>query len=249
MAVSDLDPSATLGKNSLIGAGCVIGANVSIGPECRICNFVVIHEGTKIGAGVRIDDHAIIGKQPMKARRSAMTTKESRQPAVVGDNVQIGASAVLYADCSIGAEVLIADLATVREGVRIGDESIIGRGVAVENDCTIGKRCKIQTNAYITARTTIRDHVFIAPGVLTSNDNFLGRTEERLKHFCGPTFEEACRIGVGAIILPGRTVGSEAVVAAGAVLATDADAGTVYMGIPARPTGPVPEEQKLGNGG
>jgi hypothetical protein len=42
-------------------------------------------------------------------------------------------------------------------------------------------------------------------------------------------------IGHGAIILPGRTVGDGAVVAAGAVVSKDVPAYTVVAGVPAKP--------------
>jgi len=51
--------------------------------------------------------------------------------------------------------------------------------VTVENQCSIGRFCKLETESYITAYSKLGDRVFIAPGVLTSNDNFVGRTEER----------------------------------------------------------------------
>ena len=54
---------------------------------------------------------------------------------------------------------------------------MIGRGSLVENDTTIGAMTKIQAEAYITAYSTLEEHVFIAPCVVTTNDNFMGRTE------------------------------------------------------------------------
>jgi UDP-3-O-[3-hydroxymyristoyl] glucosamine N-acyltransferase len=206
---------------------------------------VVVHPGTRIGKNVRIDDHAVVGKQPMKNRRSAMTTDDPYPPAIIENDVQIGTSAIVYAGCVIGSHTLVADLATVREDVHIGQGTIVGRGVAIENQCEIGANCKLETNVYVTAKTRIEDNVFIAPGVLTSNDNYLGRTQERFEHFGGPILKTASRIGIGAVILPGMVVESEAVLAAGAVLTTDAQAGTIYVGIPARPAGPVPPEQLL----
>jgi hypothetical protein len=139
----------------------------------------------------------------------------------------------------------VADLATVREEVTVGAFTIIGRGVAVENQCTIGRYCKLETNAYLTAYSTLEDRVFVAPGVLTSNDNYLGRTEERFDHFEGVTVRRGGRLGVGAVILPGKTVEPDAVVAAGAVLTRDADAETIVAGIPARPFRNVPDAQLL----
>ena len=50
----------------------------------------------------------------------------------------------------------------------------------MENDTTIGAMTRIQADAYITAYSTIEEHVFVAPRVVTTNDNFMGRTERRL---------------------------------------------------------------------
>jgi acetyltransferase-like isoleucine patch superfamily enzyme len=47
------------------------------------------------------------------------------------------------------------------------------------------------------------------------------------------------------VILPGKTVEPDAVVAAGAVLTRDADAETIVAGIPARPFRNVPDAQLL----
>lgn len=244
---SSVAASAEVGPGTTIGAFCVIEEDVVIGRDCEIGHHVVIRRGTRIGDGVRIDDHSSIGKQPMKARASAVTDDLARDPAVIGQGAIIGTGAVIYAGCTIGEGVLTADLATVREDVEIGSYTIIGRGAAIENRCRIGRHCKIETNAYITAYSSIADRVFVAPGVLTSNDNFLGRTEERFKHFGGVTIRRGGRIGVGAIILPNRTISEEAVIGAGAVLTKDAQAGMLHIGVPASPTRPVDTNQRLGD--
>jgi UDP-2-acetamido-3-amino-2,3-dideoxy-glucuronate N-acetyltransferase len=133
--------------------------------------------------------------------------------------------------------------------VTVGDRTIVGRGVTVENHCEIGRYCKLESECYITAYSKLGDRVFVAPGVSTSNDNFIGRTKERFKHFKGVTVERGGRIGTGAVILPGKTVGADALVAAGAVLTTDAPARKVVLGCPAKPIRDVPEEQLLENQG
>ncbi|MBI3872247.1 MAG: N-acetyltransferase [candidate division Zixibacteria bacterium] len=240
-----IDPSAHLSTSIRWGEFCVVGADVEIGPDCEIGHHVVIAAGTKIGAGVRIDDGAILGKLPMRAANTAVTKDQPLPPAQVGDGAIIGAHVVIYRGATLGQRVLIADLSTVRENVTIGDFTIVGRGVAIENACTIGRYCKLETNVYITAYSTLGDRVFVAPGALTSNDNFVGRTEERFKHFKGVTVGRGARIGVGAVILPGKTVGDDALIAAGAVLTSDAPARQIMAGVPARAFRAVPSEQLL----
>ncbi len=110
---------------------------------------------------------------------------------------------------------MIGDQACVRERCELGDEVVVGRGSLVENDVTVGARTRIQANAYVTAYSTIEEDVFIAPGVVTTNDNFMGRTEARLAAMKGPTIRRGARIGGGAVLLPGIEIGEEAFVGAG----------------------------------
>ena len=63
--------------------------------------------------------------------------------------------------------------------------------------------------------------MFIAPCVVTTNDNFMGRTEQRKELMKGPTIRRGARIGGGAILCPGVEIGEEAFVGAGAVVTKD----------------------------
>ncbi len=244
-----IDGSAKIGNNCVIGQFSVIEKDVVIGDDCQIGHNVVIHTGTKIGNGVRIDANSVIGKQPLRSKRSIFKVDKIYEPAVIGDECLIGAQVIVYTGCKIANNVLIADSAAIREDVTVGEYTIIGRSCTVENFTTIGKKCKLETNSYITAYSIIEDYCFIAPGVITTNDNFLGRTEERFKHFKGVTIRKGGRIGGGAVILPGIEIGEDAVVAAGAVVTKNVPAKTIYAGIPAKELRDVPPEQLLENQG
>ncbi len=238
-----IDPSATLGE------GCVVGPGARIGPGCRIGHHVVVHAGTVVGRDVRIDDHATLGKTPMRAANSATTKEQELPPLDVGDACIVGTGVVLYRGARLEGKVLVADLATVRENVAIGRGTIVGRGVTVENFCTVGRYCKLESECYITAYSTLEDRVFVAPGVVTSNDNFVGRTAERFKHFKGVTIRRGGRVGAGAVLLPGITVGEDGLVAAGSLVTRDVPPRTIVRGAPARPWREVPAEQLLENQG
>ena len=237
--------SASIGDDTTFGQFVVIEEDVIIGSGCRIGHHVVIRRGSRIGDAVQIGDHSIIGQQPMKAANSAVSTGHAQSGPHLSNRVRVGSHSILYAGCQLSEDVFVADLATVREQVTIGQRTIVGRGVAIENQCTIGSHCKLETNAYISAYSEIGDRVFVAPGVLTSNDNFIGRTEERFEHFKGAILKDGSRVGVGAVVLPGVELSEEAVLAAGAVLTKKGNPGQVHMGIPAKPVRPVPTEQLL----
>jgi acetyltransferase-like isoleucine patch superfamily enzyme len=246
---SVVHPSAAVGAGTTLGEHCVIGAGARIGAGCRIGHHVVIHDDTVVGDQVRIDDHATLGKRPMKAANSATTKEQELPPLTVGELAIVGTGVVLYRGAAIEGKVLMADLCTVRENVSIGRGTIVGRGVTVENFCTIGRYCKLESECYITAYSTLEDRVFIAPGVVTSNDNYVGRTAERFKHFKGVTVRRGGRVGAGVVTLPGVTIGEDALVAAGSVVTRDVPARTVVLGAPAKPWREVPVEQLLENQG
>ena len=133
----------------------------------------------------------------------------------------------------------------MRERVTIGDDVVVGRGSLVENDTTVGAMTRIQADAYITAYSTLEEHVFIAPCVVTTNDNFMGRTEQRRELMKGPTIRRAARVGGGAILCPGVEIGEEAFVGAGAVVTKDVPPRVVVVGSPARVLRDVPEDELL----
>ena len=90
----------------------------------------------------------------------------------------MGSHTVLMAGTIFGSDCVAGDRCAVRERCTIGDSVVVGSGAVVENDTSIGSRTRIQTGAYITAYMTIEEDVFIAPMVVTTNDNFMGRTPQ-----------------------------------------------------------------------
>ena len=133
----------------------------------------------------------------------------------------------------------------MRERVTIADDVVVGRGSLVENDTTIGSGTRIQAEAYVTAYSTLEEDVFIAPCVVTTNDNFMGRTEQRKELMKGPTIRRGARVGGAAVLCPAVEIGEEAFVGAGAVVIKDVPARKVVVGNPARILRNVPQEELL----
>jgi acetyltransferase-like isoleucine patch superfamily enzyme len=204
----------------------------------------IVYPGTVLGDGVRVLEHAVVGKQPSLSPRST-AKREPLAPARIGDGSIVSTGAVVFAGSTIGARVILGDQSCVRERVTIGDDVIVGRGSLVENDTTIGRLTRIQAEAYITAYSTLEDNVFIAPCVVTTNDNFMGRTERRHALMKGPTIRRGARGGGGAILCPAVEIGEEAFVGAGAVVTKDVAPRTVVVGSPARVLREVPEDELL----
>ena len=242
---SFVDPSAIIGNDCTLGFGAVIEAGVQIGPGCAVGHHVVIHAGTRLGAGCHVEAHAVLGRQPRPAVTSTVQPPADLPSLVIGDGTSIGAGAVVYAGTRIGKQCLLGDHAFVREGCQIGDRVIIGTHVTVEQEVSIGSDSKLQTGAYIAAWTTIEENCFIAPCVVTSNDNFMGRTEARFAQRGGPIIRRGARVGANVTLLPNIEIGAEAFVAAGSVVTRDVPPGKLVMGSPARVVRDVPSSELL----
>jgi acetyltransferase-like isoleucine patch superfamily enzyme len=205
-----------------------------------------VYPGTVLGDGVKVLENAVVGKQPALSPRSS-AKREALPPTEIGDGTVISTGAIVFAGSRVGARVILGDQSCVRERVTIGHDVVLGRGSLVENDTTIGAMTKIQADAYITAYSTLEEHVFIAPCVVTTNDNWMGRTEKRLGNVKGPTIRRGARIGGGAIICPAIEIGEDAFVGAGAVVTKDVPPRVVVLGAPARIWRDTPPEQLLEN--
>jgi acetyltransferase-like isoleucine patch superfamily enzyme len=225
--------------------GLMLGEGVELPDDTQIGAHVVIHSGVRLGSGVRIQDAAVIGKGLVLGKRSQAAMREPAGTAI-GDGATIAAGAVVVAGASIGAGAFIGDQAHIRERARIGAESAVGRGSAVDNDVTVGDRVRVQTGCYLTAFTLVEDDVFVGPGVFTFNDNAMGRHEKGIE-LKGATLRRACRVGGGALILPGVEIGEEAFVATGSVVTRDVPARTLVMGSPAKRVREVGDEELIEN--
>jgi acetyltransferase-like isoleucine patch superfamily enzyme len=213
----------------------------------RIAETAVIYPGVELAGDVVVGDYAVLGKQPTLGG-SSTAARDDLPPLVIGAGSAILAGAIVFAGTRLGAGVIVGDQACIRERCELGDEVVVGRGSHVENDTTIGARTRIQANAYITAYSTLEEDVFVAPCVVTTNDNYMGRTERRHAERKGPRIRRGARIGGGAVLLPGIEIGAEAFVGAGAVVLEDVPACAVVVGNPARRIRDVPHDELLSAG-
>jgi acetyltransferase-like isoleucine patch superfamily enzyme len=214
--------------------------------KIQVAETAVVYPGTIIGDGCKILDYAVVGKQPTLGPRST-AGQEELPPLELGPGTIVSTAAIVFAGTRIGARAIVGDQACVRERCDVGDDVVVGRGALVENDTTIGMLTKVQADAYITAYSILEDNVFIGPRVITTNDNFMGRTEKRHALRKGPTIRRGARVGAGAVLCPAVEIGEDSFVGAGAVVVEDVPARMVVVGNPARALRDVSPEELLEN--
>ena len=228
-----MPPDAERAPGLVLEEGVRLGEAVSFGPN------VTVHAGTVIGDRCVIEAGAVLGKRPRLAARSS-ALRDEFDPLELEAAVTVCAGAVVFAGAHVGERAILGDQSYVRERARIGRGSVIGRGSAVDNDVEVGARVSVQTNVYLTAGTVVED----GPGATTSNDDTMSRHPPDMP-LRGALLRRACRVGAGAVLVPGVEVGEEAFVAAGAVVTRDVAPRAVVMGVPARAVREVEDEDLL----
>jgi acetyltransferase-like isoleucine patch superfamily enzyme len=208
----------------------------------------IVYPGTVLGEGVRVLENAVVGKQPSLGAAST-AKRDPLPPTTIGAGTIVSTAAIVFAGSTVGANCVVGDQSCIRERVQMADNCILGRGSLIENDTTVGAGTRIQADAYVTAYSTLEEDVFIAPCVVTTNDNFMGRTDRRRELMRGPTIRRGARIGGGAILCPAVEIGEEAFVGAGAVVTKDVPPRTVVVGSPARVLREVDPAELRENGG
>lgn len=109
--------------------------------------------------------------------------------------------------------------------INCGKHITIGKNVFINFDCTF----------LALGGITIQDDVLIGPKVSLITENHPLNPEERKGLIAKPIMiKKNVWIGANATILPGVTIGENAVVAAGAVVSKDVPHNTVVGGIPAK---------------
>lgn len=212
----------------------IIHENVEIGDDVIVHDYVVIYPNTRIERGCEIYDHCVLGKLPTSPGVTSRKLKAEYAQLVIGENTILCPGVVLYTGSQIGRNVLLGDFCSIREECKVGNNCLISRNVSVNYNTCIGNETKILDNTHITGNMKIGNHVFISTLVATTNDNTMGRTEYSEEHVQGAIISDFVTVGAAANILPGVSIGENAIIGASALVTKDVPANKVVMGIPAK---------------
>jgi acetyltransferase-like isoleucine patch superfamily enzyme len=153
-------------------------------------------------------------------------------------------SAAVDRRATLGEGTRVWNNAQVREGARIGRECVIGSGAYIDAHVRIGDRVKIENGALVFSGARIDDGAFIGPHACLANDRrpravtpegtLKTSKDWRMERV---HVERGASLGAQSVIVPPATIGSFALVAAGAVVLGDVPAHAIVAGNPARTIG------------
>jgi len=123
----------------------------------------------------------------------------------------------------------------------LGDHSVVESFACINNavgDVVIGSHTRIGLHNTLIGPVSIGSHVNLAQGVVvTALNHSFGdpslRIDEQGVTTSPVVIEDDVWIGANAVVLPGVTIGSHSVIAAGAVVTRDIPAGSLAAGVPA----------------
>jgi acetyltransferase-like isoleucine patch superfamily enzyme len=155
-----------------------------------------------------------------------------------------GRLCVISENAQIGENTRVGNFVFIRDDTVIGKECVIGSYVDIEGDVRIGDFVSLQSGCYLTRGVIIEDKVFCGPRMITMNDKYISYRRSSLTFTRrAPRLLRAARIGGGAVLCPGVTIGENALIGAGSVVTRDVPDRCVAIGNPARIVGPVPADQ------
>ncbi|TPJ77793.1 WxcM-like domain-containing protein [Mesorhizobium sp. B2-6-2] len=132
----------------------------------------------------------------------------------------------------VGNGTRIWAFAHVLPGAAIGANCNICDHVFIENDVTVGDDVTIKSGVQLWDGVRLGNRVFVGPNATFTNDRF-PRSKHYPEQFLQTIVEDGASIGANATILPGITIGRQAMIGAGAVVTKNVPANAVVVGNPA----------------
>ncbi|MCL7744483.1 UDP-3-O-(3-hydroxymyristoyl)glucosamine N-acyltransferase [Guyparkeria hydrothermalis] len=174
-----IDPSVSVGAQTVIGDGARIEAGAEIGPGCVIGRNVVIGANTRLLARVTVLDDSVIGArcviQPgvvigsdgfgLAQDRGSWRRVPQVGRVVIGNDVDIGANTTIdrgaLDDTVIDDGVKLDNLIQIAHNVRIGAHSAVAGCAGLAGSSEVGRHCTLGGGVGLAGHLKLADNVHI----------------------------------------------------------------------------------------
>ncbi len=146
-------------------------------------------------------------------------------------------TAVVDADCQIGAGTKIWHFSHIMSHCVIGENCNIGQNVVVSPEVVLGNNVKVQNNVSIYTGVTCEDDVFLGPSAVFTNVTNPRSAVVRRGNYEKTLVKKGASIGANATIVCGNNIGEYAFIGAGAVVTKEIKAYALVVGNPSKQVG------------
>jgi acetyltransferase-like isoleucine patch superfamily enzyme len=148
------------------------------------------------------------------------------------DNIFIHPTAEVQTK-DIGENTTIWQFSIILKNAKIGNNCNINSHTFIENDVIIENNVTLKCGVYLWDGIRVEDNVFIGPNATFTNDMY-PKSKIKPDTFEKTILKKGCLIGANATILPGITIGENAIVGAGSVVTKNVPNGVIVIGNPAK---------------
>ena len=150
-------------------------------------------------------------------------------------------TAVIDEPCSIGVGSKVWHFSHIMKDAVLGNDCNLGQNVVISPRVTLGNNVKVQNNVSIYTGVICEDDVFLGPSMVFTNIVNPRSAVVRKDKYVKTLVQKGATIGANATVVCGHTIGSFAMVGAGAVITKDVSPYALVVGNPAKQIGWVSE--------
>ena len=194
-----------------------------------VARSAIVAPIVRLGDGTVIQDWVLLGEGPPGL---------DLEPLSIGVGAVIRSHTVIYHGNQIGDRFQTGHGVMIRESNRIGNDVSVGTHSIVEHHVVLEDGVRLHSNCFIPEFTVIERDAWIGPSVTITNAMY-PKSPGAKADLRGPRILARAKVGAGVTLLPGITIGTDALIGAGAVVVRDVPAEAVVVGNPARVIGDV----------
>ena len=150
-------------------------------------------------------------------------------------------TAVIDEPCSIGLGTKVWHFSHIMKDAVLGNDCNLGQNVVIFSRVTLGNNVKVQNNVSIYTGVICEDDVFLGPSMVFTNIVNPRSAVVRKDKYVKTLVQKGASIGANATVVCGNTIGSFAMVGAGAVITKNVSPYALVVGNPAKQIGWVSE--------
>jgi acetyltransferase-like isoleucine patch superfamily enzyme len=204
-----------------------ISKNAKIGKNVKIGNGVIIYDKVEIGDNSFIGPFCIIGEPTISYYKNP--DNHSFKKTSIGSNSILRSNSIIYEGVTIGDFFQSGHNCIIREDNIIGHHTSFGTLSELYAQAQLGNYVRIHSKVIVSEKNIIEDYVWIFPFVVLTNVKY-----SPVSDFLVTRVKEYALIFASAIILPGITIGENAIIGAGALVTKNVPKERLIIGNPGR---------------